>query len=413
MRGRGETALAPFQIRSFRFQWPADLLTSWAFEMETLIIGWYVYVETDSVLLLTLVGALQFVGTLIAPMFGVIGDRIGRRTTLCLLRTTYVILAATMMGLGLTGLLTPYHVFAIVFLAGLIRQSDLVMRNALIGDTMPRGQLMSAMSLSRTTQDTARIAGALAGAGLFSALGIGSTYIVVASFYMASLSLTFGVARPIKQEIDENAPRVSPLRDLKEGLAYAWRTPNVRAILILAFLVNFSAYPATNGLLPFAAREIYQVGAIGLGHLVASFATGAFIGSLFLVWTGGPRRTARFMLITMILWYGLLIVFAQLTVMTYAAGLLVVIGIVQGMGMISMSVTLLSIVSQEFRGRIMGVRMLAVYGLPLGLMIAGGVMETIGYANLVTLFCVAGMGGVGFIGFRYRDILWHHQIGRQ
>ena len=201
--------------------------------------------------------------------------------------------------------------------------------------------------------------------------------------------------------------------DLKEGLAYAWRTPNVRAILILAFLVNFSAYPATNGLLPFAAREIYQVGAIGLGHLVASFATGAFIGSLFLVWTGGPRRTARFMLITMILWYGLLIVFAQLTVMTYAAGLLVVIGIVQGMGMISMSVTLLSIVSQEFRGRIMGVRMLAVYGLPLGLMIAGGVMETIGYANLVTLFCVAGMGGVGFIGFRYRDILWHHQIGRQ
>ena len=49
--------MAPFQVRSFRFQWPADLLTSWAFEMETLIIGWYVLVETGSVLLLTLVGA--------------------------------------------------------------------------------------------------------------------------------------------------------------------------------------------------------------------------------------------------------------------------------------------------------------------------------------------------------------------
>ena len=32
--------LAPFATRSFRFQWPADLLTSWAFEMETIILGW-------------------------------------------------------------------------------------------------------------------------------------------------------------------------------------------------------------------------------------------------------------------------------------------------------------------------------------------------------------------------------------
>jgi hypothetical protein len=33
-------------VRSFRFQWPADLLTSWAFEMEALILGWYVLVTT-------------------------------------------------------------------------------------------------------------------------------------------------------------------------------------------------------------------------------------------------------------------------------------------------------------------------------------------------------------------------------
>ena len=61
-------ALAPFRIRSYRFQWPADLLTSWAFEMETLILGWYVLVETGSVVYLTIFGALQQVGTLVAPM---------------------------------------------------------------------------------------------------------------------------------------------------------------------------------------------------------------------------------------------------------------------------------------------------------------------------------------------------------
>ena len=65
--------LAPFRIRSYRFQWPADLLTSWAFEMETLILGWYVLVETHSVLWLTVFGALQYLGTLVAPLFGVAG----------------------------------------------------------------------------------------------------------------------------------------------------------------------------------------------------------------------------------------------------------------------------------------------------------------------------------------------------
>ena len=76
------SALAPFGIRNYRFQWPADLLTSWAFEMETLILGWYVLVETGSVLLLTLFASLNYTGTLIAPMFGVVGDRIGHRDLL-------------------------------------------------------------------------------------------------------------------------------------------------------------------------------------------------------------------------------------------------------------------------------------------------------------------------------------------
>ena len=66
--------LAPFEVRSFRYQWPSDLLVSLAFEMETLILGWYVLVETRSVILLTVFGSLQYLGTLIAPMFGVLGD---------------------------------------------------------------------------------------------------------------------------------------------------------------------------------------------------------------------------------------------------------------------------------------------------------------------------------------------------
>src|SRR6478735_10007718 len=93
------SALTLFRNRSFRLQWPADLLTSCAFEMETLMLGWYVLVETGSVLLLTLFGALQFAGTLVAPLFGLMGDRIGHRNLLCIMRTAYATLAILLMSL--------------------------------------------------------------------------------------------------------------------------------------------------------------------------------------------------------------------------------------------------------------------------------------------------------------------------
>src|SRR3546814_17956763 len=64
--GARVSALAPFTSRSFRFQWPADIATSWAFEMETIILGWYVLVETGSVLLLTVFASLQYICTLLA-----------------------------------------------------------------------------------------------------------------------------------------------------------------------------------------------------------------------------------------------------------------------------------------------------------------------------------------------------------
>ena len=189
---------APFRVRSFRFQWPADLLTSWASEMETVVLGWYVIVHTGSVLWLTAFGSLQYLGTLVAPMFGVLGDRLGGRVMLCAMRAIYAALAALLMVLALADLLTPAWVLAVAALGGLVRPNDLVMRTALIGETIPPPHLMGAVGMSRATMDSARVAGALAGAALSTTLGIGATYAVVAAFHVASLALTFGVARDRK-----------------------------------------------------------------------------------------------------------------------------------------------------------------------------------------------------------------------
>jgi MFS family permease len=114
-------ALAPFRVRSFRFQWPADLATSWAFEMETLILGWYVLVETQSVFMLTVFASLLYIGTLLAPMFGVMGDRVGHRNLLCAMRGLYATLATILMAFAFLGMVTPVIVLVITGVFGLVR----------------------------------------------------------------------------------------------------------------------------------------------------------------------------------------------------------------------------------------------------------------------------------------------------
>ena len=408
--------LAAFRVRSFRFQWPADLLTSWAFEMETLILGWYVMVQTGSVLLLTLFGSAQFLGTLAAPMFGVLGDRVGGRLMLCAMRAIYATLAVTVMLLAFTGGLTPAWAIALAALNGIVRPNDQVMRNALIGETIPPDHLMGALGMSRATMDSARVGGALAGAGLSTMLGIGLTYVFVTAFYLASLALTFGVARA-RPVPDPGAASPYPLplggqreasgwRELKDGVAHILSRPQLLAPMWLAFLINLTAYPASGGLLPYIAQRVYQVDATGLGWLAAAFSFGALLASIAMVVTGGPSHPERYTLVHTVLWYGLLLAFAH--VPSLGRGLLVLLaaGFVQSVAMISMTATLLTASGEGFRARVMGVRSLCVYGLPIGLIASGALIERIGYPLTVTALAAVGLAFTVLIGIKWRAAMW-------
>ncbi len=411
--------IAPFRVRSFRFQWPADLLTSWAFEMETVILSWYVMVETGSVLLLTVFGSLQFLGSLAAPMFGVLGDRLGGRTMLCALRAMYAGFAAALVLVALAGMLSPVWVFAVAALAGVIRPSDLVMRNALIGETIPPPDQMGAIGMSRASGDSARVAGALTGAGLSTVLGIGVAYVVVTVFYVASLVLTLGVARqrPVPDPGATSraatpgvtvvaAPRGSRRRDLKDGLVHVLTTPRLLAAMWLAFLINLSAYPASHGLLPYVARNVYHVDATGLGWLVASFALGGLFASITMVVTGGTRHPARTMIVYTAVWYALLLGFGHVQTLAPGIALLLLAGFFQNVALISMTAVLLAAAGEGFRGRVMGVRSLAVYGLPIGLVVSGALIERIGYPAAITLSSLFGLAFTALIALKWRASVW-------
>jgi len=369
------SALAPFKIRSFRFQWPADLATSWAFEMETLILGWYVLVETGSVVMLTVFASLQYIGTLLAPMFGVMGDRIGHRNLLCAMRGLYAALATILMTFAFMGIVTPALVLAITAVFGLVRPSDIGMRAALVAETMPADRLVGAMSIQRTTQDTARIAGALTGAGLVAALGMGPAYMAVSSFYAISVLLTLKAgsahpAHPPAAGAAGRSARASPWRDLREGLAYVWNTPHLLGAMCFAFLLNLTAFPLFTGLLPYVAKEIYLSDQTTLGYMVAGASFGALLGSMALSRIGHAVRPARMGLVFGAGWFAMLLVFAHTPHAAGGIAVLIVTGVVQSMGLIPMTAMLLRNSDVRYRGRVMGIRMLVLYGNLPGLLIS-------------------------------------------
>jgi len=400
-------ALLPFQTRSFRFQWPADLCTAWALEMETLVLGWYVLVETESVLLLTLFGSVQFIGTLVSPMLGVLGDRLGIRNVLAAMRASYALFSGIILTLALTESIDAYSVLIVATLCGLIRPTDVGMRGALVGATVPQQHLVAAMGVSRTTMDSARVGGALAGAGFMALFGMAPVYMLITLIHVVGVVLTMkvegggredgahpgAVARPV---------RVSPWRDLWEGLAYVWNTPRMLATMCLASLVNLTAFPFSNGLAPYIARDVFEVDQTGLGWLVASFAIGALVGSVLMSIFGPRVRPARMMLGGALAWYAALVGFAATPSFPVAITMLVLAGVAQSLSMLSVMILLLRTCEPRFRGRIMGVRMLAIYTLPIGLMLAGAIIPVIGYPWTATVLLLIGVGCTFWIGWAWR-----------
>src|SRR3990172_6227604 len=90
---------ASFRIRSFRFQWVADWLATWASEIDLLVLSWFVLVDTDSPFLVGLLGALRFTGTLLGPAYGIVVDRVDRTKLFVGIRVFMAVLAASMMTL--------------------------------------------------------------------------------------------------------------------------------------------------------------------------------------------------------------------------------------------------------------------------------------------------------------------------
>jgi len=74
--------------------------------------------------------------------------------------------------------------------------------------------------------------------------------------------------------------------------------------------------------------------------------------------------------------------------------------------MVPLAVMLLHIAGPRFRGRVMGVRMLAIYGLPVGLLLSGVLIPRLGFTYTAILYCAFGLLVTAAIGWHWRTVLW-------
>ena len=199
--------------------------------------------------------------------------------------------------------------------------------------------------------------------------------------------------------------RASPWSDMLEGLRHVWHTPRLRAAMALAALVNLCAFPLSGGLMPYIARDVFGLDQQGLGWLVASYATGALLGSLGMSAFGVHLRPARTMMVACAAWYLCLLGLALPIGAPVAMAIYVAAGLNQSLSMVALSIILLRTNNERFRGRVMGVRMLAIYTLPLGLLAAGPIVAAVGFRGLVLLYV-----GLGLTLLASIARVWRHEL---
>jgi MFS family permease len=182
-------------------------------------------------------------------------------------------------------------------------------------------------------------------------------------------------------------------QNLCEGMRHSVQLPGLWTPLYFAGLVNLVAFPLQFNLLPVFARDVFSVGAAGLGWLGAALGAGALVGSLMMITIGTRLHAGWLMLVGTGGWSLLQLVFALTPNYHVALAVLALTGIAQTLSLTNITIMLLSTSTSEMRGRVMGLRSLAVAPLFLGSLLSGAAAEEVG-APLTTIICaVLGVGG--------------------
>ncbi len=275
--------------RPFALFWSARICSSFAFQMQSVAIGWRVYALTGSALDLGLVGLAQFLPVaLLTLAVGHVADRYDRRRIVAMCQVAEAAIAACLaLGAG-AGWLGVHGIFALVALLGAARAFESPTLSALMPGLVGEARLQQASAWSASANQTATIVGPAFG-GLLYATG------APVPFALAAVLLLLASTLVSRIRMDHPAPRREPatVRSVLSGITFIRQNPAVLgAISLDLFAVLLGGATA---LLPIFARDILHTGSWGLGVLRAAPAAGALGMSVLLARRPLRRHAGRVM----------------------------------------------------------------------------------------------------------------------
>ena len=261
--------------------------------------AWVILNLTDSAFMVTAVQAIAISPMLLAPIGGVLADRMNKKQILMFADGSSMIFAGVLTILVATTNLVVWHVFLLALLSGISFAIALPSRIALVGELVGEHALPSGASLYISIFSFAILAGPGIGGILTDSYGITMALLTGTFMIIPTLAIfiqllkikAVGITNP------ENLQRQqSTLNDIREGISYAISHRGIRVLLLLGLVTSVLAQPYQS-ILPIFARDVLDRGADGLGALVAAGGIGAIPGSITIAFFNTLKQL-RFLIIT-------------------------------------------------------------------------------------------------------------------
>ena len=380
---------------AFRSFFLAQLLVLVGAWMQTVAQAWLVLQLTDSPFKLGLLGTLQFGPILLlSPLAGVIADRWPPRRLLVATQAAYGCQAWALALLVATGQARYWQIALLSLVTGLAHTVDAPARQSFVMRLVGRENLVNAVALNSASFNSARIVGPAIAGVLIARFGVMPAFVVNGAGFVVAFVTLLGLP-------DGAAPRrgraTSMWLEIAEGLRYASRTPRVRALLGLLFIVslcvfNFVVY------VPLLARTVLGLGPEGFGFLMAALGVGAVMGALTL----GARATvepgiALLLGAAAVACAGLLGLSAVRHVWT-AVPLLFITGFAGIVAVTGCNTALQLGAPDELRGRVMSLYTWVFGGVfPIGSFLVGATSERHGVSGAFLLTGTLGLGLLGLL----------------
>ena len=272
-------ALRSLRSRDFRAFFGAQTISQIGTWTHSVAQAWLVLSLTSSPLRLGLINLLHWGPILIlAVPSGAIADRVAKRRLLMLAQAAQACAVLTIATLVATDAVAYWHVGILALGAGVANTLFNVVKNSFVSETVGRDDVVNAVALTSAAFNGARIVGPAAGGLLIAGVGLAPAFAVSGAAYLlgAGMLATIRVdGRPRHQR------RTTIRQDMAEGLAYASRTPEIRALLAVLFVISFCTFNFSMWV-PLLATNVLGQGAQALGLLMAAVGVGAVGGALTL-----------------------------------------------------------------------------------------------------------------------------------